>query len=259
MTDRESTGSGPAVVLLHAFPVNHHLWDEVAPTIAGAGFRVLTPDYAGFGDSPVPTAPPSVDAMADDILIRLEGLGITQFCLVGLSMGGYAAMAMLRRAPERITALGLVDTKMAADTDEARERRLAVAERVVADGSPHFLVDAMLPQLLGPQTRSDRPDVVARVSGWIESARPQAVAWAQRAMAARPDSTADLETYPGPALVLAGSDDVISPPEEQERIAATLPDSDLMLVAGAGHLSAIERPGPVAAALSELARRSLPA
>ncbi len=259
MTDQAIGGSGPAVVLLHAFPVNHHLWDGVAPALAAAGFRVVVPDYAGFGGSPIPTAPPSVDAMADDLLARLEGMGITQFCLAGLSMGGYAAMAILRQAPERITALGLLDTKMAADTEEARDRRLAVAERVLTEGSAQFLVDAMLPQLLGQRTRSEQPDVVDLVSGWIASARPQAVAWAQRAMAARPDSTADLAAYPGPALVLAGDDDVISPPAEQERIAATLSDADLTLVPGVGHLSAIEHPEPVAAALIEWAGRSLPA
>ena len=110
MTDQVIGGSGHAVVLLHAFPVNHHLWDGVAPARRrrvpgrGAGLRRLW-------RLPIPTAPPSVDAMADDLLARLEGMGITQFCLAGLSMGGYAAMAILRQAPERITALGLLDAK----------------------------------------------------------------------------------------------------------------------------------------------------
>ncbi|MFN8126647.1 MAG: alpha/beta hydrolase [Candidatus Nanopelagicales bacterium] len=252
-------GSGPSVVLLHAFPVDHRLWDQVAPIVAGAGFRVLVPDYAGFGESAVPAAPPSVDAMADDLLHRLSERQVSQFCLAGLSMGGYAAMAILRTAGERVTGLGLVDTKMAADPDEARARRLAIADQVESTGSTDFLVDAMIGQLLGDHTRRERPEVVERVSGWIRSARPEAVAWAQRAMAGRPDSADTLAGYPGPALVLAGAEDTISPPAEQEAIASTLADADLGFIEGAGHLSAVEDPEAVAAALVDLAGRSLPA
>jgi len=242
-------GSGPTVVLLHAFPVNRHLWDGVVPGLVAAGFRVIAPDYAGLGDSPLPAEPPSVAAMAAQIRQVLTERGVDRFRLAGLSMGGYAAMQLVREIGPRIEGLALIDTKMAADTPPARDNRLAVATRAEVEGSAEFLVAAMLDNLLGPITRAERLDVVVQVERWIADAPPAAVAWAQRAMASRPDSTVDLAGFEGPALVLAGADDTISPPDEQRQIAATVPQAQLTLIPGVGHLSAVEDSAAVTDAL----------
>ena len=141
---------------------------------------------------------------------------------------------------------------MAADTEEARDRRLAVAERVLTEGSAQFLVDAMLPQLLGQRTRSEQPDVVDLVSGWIASARPQAVAWRSgRWPPARIRPRTWRPTRVRHCWRVTTTSSRHRP--NRERIAATLSDTDLMLVPGVGHLSAIEHPEPVAAALIEWA------
>lgn len=242
-------GSGPAVVLLHAFPVNRHLWDGVVPDLVAAGFRVIAPDYAGLGTSPLPAAPASMTAMAAGIRAVLAERGVARFRLAGLSMGGYVAMQLLREIPQRIEALALVDTKMASDPQPARDNRLAVATRAEQEGSTDFLVAAMLDNLLGPLTIAQRPAVVEQVTRWILEAPPAAVAWAQRAMADRPDSGPVLARFAGPTLVLAGADDAISPPAEQRHMAAVIPGAELRLVPGVGHLSAVEDPAAVAAEL----------
>lgn len=247
-TDLGAAGA-PALVLLHAFPVNRHLWDGVAGTLADSGWRVIAPDLPGFGEAAPAVQPPDVAVAAATVFAMLDGLGVKEFSLGGLSMGGYVAMAVLRQQPDRVRSLFLVDTKMAADTEPARENRLAIADRALAEHSTEFLVDAMLPNLLGPVTLASRPHVVHQVSEWIRGTSAEGVAWAMRAMAARPDSSATLAGYPGPALVVGGTDDRLSPPDEQEQMAATLPMGQLELVPDVGHLSAIEDPQAVAAAM----------
>lgn len=245
-------GTGPVVVLLHAFPVNRHLWDGVAERLAAGGRRVVAPDLPGFGDSPMPESEPDLAVAADAVFTTLAELGIRQYALAGLSMGGYVAMQLLRQGSDDVpapSAVGLVDTKMGADPEPARANRLAVADRALAEQSTEFLVDAMIGNLLGRVTVEQKPDVVAQVSAWIRATSPQAVAWAQRAMARRPDSRELLAGFSGRVLVLAGSDDTISPPDEQRELAGVLQHGELRFVPGVGHLSAVEDPEGVAQAL----------
>lgn len=245
-TDR---GSGPVVLLLHAFPCHRHMWREQVDPIASLGWRVLVPDLPGFGDSPEAVDEPSMTAMARGVL---ETLGETdRFVVGGLSMGGYLAMEILRQVPARVAALMLFDTKATADPEAARLGRLQVADRVEEAGRTGFLLPEMIPNLLGDTTRETRPDLVARVSKWIACARPGAVAWAQRAMADRPDSRPDLAAYGGPSLVACGDEDRITPRADAAEMAGLLRNSRLETISGSGHLSAVERPEDVTRVIAD--------
>jgi pimeloyl-ACP methyl ester carboxylesterase len=164
-------------------------------------------------------------------------------------------MELLRQAPHRVEALLLADTKAQADTPEQREGRLRTAETVERQGTGQ-LAETMLPALLGATSRERRPEVVTRVRGWVEQAPPATVAWASRAMAARPDSFAVLRATDVPALVVVGEQDVLSPVAQAQEMAEALPQGRLALVRDAGHLSAVEDPeafgAVVAAFLGEL-------
>src|SRR4051794_187200 len=181
------SGSGPPVVLLHAFPLSSAMWLEARNDL-GAEFRVVTPDLRGFGGSQLGDDEPSLDHMADDVAAVLDRLELDSVVLGGLSMGGYVAMAFLRRHPGRVRALLLADTKGSADTAEGGAKRLAMAARLDDDPDSDVASTDVLPTLLGPTTSAERPMVVGRVKGLVEAAPGPAVAWAQRAMAARPDS-----------------------------------------------------------------------
>jgi pimeloyl-ACP methyl ester carboxylesterase len=169
------------------------------------------------------------------------------FC--GISLGGYVAMEIVRQDPERVAGVALVDTKATADDDEARANRHRVAEQVLDSGSTEALARAMLPNLLGATTRNARPEVVERVRGWILEADPAGVALAQRAMAARPDSLADLAALAAPGLVLWGSEDALSSREQQDLMVDAMRDARFVEVPACGHLSAVEDPGAVTTAL----------
>lgn len=240
----------PVVLLLHAFPCDHTMWSAQADQLTDAGYRVLAPDLPGFGGAALPAVAPDLDVVAGQLIEWLDEQQVTQCAVAGLSLGGYTAMALLRQAPERITALMLVNTKATADPPPALANRLAVAERAEADGNTEFLVEAMIPGLLGETTRSERPEVVDRTAAWIRAAAPATVAWYQRAMAQRPDSLASLSQFNRPAAVIYGEEDtVLSPLGEQEAMVAVLPNSVLIRIPSAGHLSAVERPTAVSEAL----------
>lgn len=243
----------PTVVLLHAFPFDRHVWDGVVDSLADADWDVVVPDLRGFGESAYgedgPDDDPSLALMARDVLGILDRIGVSSAVVAGISMGGYVAMELARQDPARIAGLVLVDTKATADSDEARANRLKVAEQVLAAGSTEALARAMVPTVLGATSLEQRPAVVAQVRSWIEAADPAAVAWAQRAMASRPDSLADLASLAVPALVVWGAEDAMSPRSEQDLMVEALRDARLVVVTESGHLSTVEAPEQVAAAL----------
>lgn len=256
------TGQGMPLVLLHAFPVDSRMWDPLRSALAEVA-RVITPDLRGLGRSPLPPegGEPSIDAVADDVLALLDDLGLERVVLGGCSMGGYAAMAVLRRtlqrAPDRVCGLMLIDTRPDADDDERRTARLAMAERAERDGT-RWLADTVLPGLLAAGTPQVRLALVEWLRALIAAQPVDGVAWAQRAMAARPDSADVLRAFTGPALVIVGERDVLSPPDLARRMVALLPRGELVELPGCGHLSPLEAPDEVATAITEwLARTSL--
>src|SRR3954471_24182534 len=232
-------GSGRPFVLLHAFPLSSAMWLEQRNELSGV-CRVITPDLRGFGGSALGDDPPSLDAAADDVAELLDRLELDRVVLGGLSMGGYVAMAFLRRHPDRVEALVLADTKASSDPDAAKANRERIAVAVETDEQSTVLVDEVLPTLLGSTTTSSRPLVSGRVRGLVQAAPAAAVAWAQRAMATRPDSFETLQAFSGPALVTVGAEDVLSPPSDAEAMVAALPQARLAVVPEAGHLTAVE-------------------
>lgn len=155
------------LVLLHAFPLDARMWDPVRAPLAER-LRVITPDQRGLGRSPLPDteAEPDLADAARDVVALLDKLELDQVVLGGCSMGGYLAMAVLRQAPERVGGLILIDTKAAADTPEAAQTRLDVANRAEAEGVKDWLADGNLPNLLADTASAD---VRARVRELIDA------------------------------------------------------------------------------------------
>lgn len=243
-------GKGPAVVLLHAFPMDSLLWVGQRKAVAAAGHLVVTPDLPGFGGSARADGEPSLDVYADEVVHLLDHLAQPQVVLGGLSMGGYVAMNVLRRYPERVAALVLADTKASADPAPAREARLAMAAELVAGKAMGELPRTMPTSLLGESTRAGNPALVGTVGRWISAQDPFAVAYAQRAMAARPDSTQVVQEFAGPVLVIRGAQDALSSAADAATmLAGGAGPRQLAEIPAAGHLSAIEAPEAVSEAL----------
>jgi pimeloyl-ACP methyl ester carboxylesterase len=253
MLHHVESGSGPVVVLLHAFPMDSALWSSQRQSLAESGYRVITPDLPGFGGSSPAAQEPSLDVMADAVVGLLDHLGIDRAVVGGLSMGGYVTMALLRRHPDRLSAIVLVDTKAGADTPEAAANRESAASAVEAAGSAAVLAEGMLPNLLGHTTRASRPEVVATVRRWIRAQPAAGVAWAQRAMAVRSDSRPELESFGRPVLIAYGAEDTISPAADAMVMAEAArsggSSTTVIEIPAAGHLTAVEDPDALTAAL----------
>jgi 3-oxoadipate enol-lactonase len=233
-------GAGLPVIFLHAFPLNQTMWDDQVAALRNH-CRAISLDLRGFGRSDAPQGPYRMDEMAADVRALMASLNLDKAVFVGLSMGGYIALALYRNYPETFRALVLADTRASADTNEARERRLKSAERAELDGSKAIARD-MVPLLLGRSTLENRPSVVQSVQAMIESNTAQGIAGAQRGMAERRDSTYILGCIDFPVLIVVGSEDTLTPVAEAESLRNGIPGARLRVIEGAGHLSNMEQP-----------------
>jgi 3-oxoadipate enol-lactonase len=248
----EVSGKGSPVVLLHGFPFNRTLWREQVEALSER-YRVITVDLRGHGETAATRTPATMEEMARDVAALLDDLRIARIALGGLSMGGYVALAFYRLFPERVRALILADTRPQADTEAARLTREETAVRALGDGM-HTIADAMLPKLFAPATQDERPEVVARVREMILNTDPQGAASALRGMAVRGDQTEFLREINCPTLIVVGDLDLITPPADAEIMNREIRGSRLEVVAGAGHVSNIERPAEFNRALENFLR-----
>lgn len=241
-------GAGPAVVLVHGYPLDGAMWSGVA-RILSKTFRVLKPDLPGRGETAADSAGTIAD-YADFLEATLRELA-EPAGLAGFSMGGYAALALLERRPERLKAAALVDTRASADDDSGRAKRdEAIATvRSPAGGVP-AIADAMVPRLLAPASLQNR-DLVERVQRIIRRQTPKTVEADLTAMRDRPDRRGELASVAIPTLVMVGDADTLTPPSDAHAMAGAIPGARLVTIPAAGHLTPMERPGAVAAALSE--------
>lgn len=246
-----SRDAKPAIVLLHGFPHDRALWQAQLASHADSlpGTRLLVPDLPGFGGS-TPLADADMDGYADVVAAMLDEAGVGRAVIAGLSMGGYITFAFWRRHAARVTALILLDTKAPADSDAARGKRRDAMATVEADGVGAF-VPELLTQQIGVTTRARQPALVAQIEIMLRRAPASGVIAAARAMMERPDSTPTLDTITVPTLVVVGEEDTLTPVSDAITIQSGIRGSRLVTVPGAGHLSPLEQPAIVNAAIAE--------
>lgn len=248
----EDRGQGTPLLLVHGFPLDHTMWAEQIDAMAPHA-RVIAPDLRGFGRSRLGENAGTItmEQFADDLAAMLDALDVRQpIVLCGLSMGGYIALQFWRKYAARLRGLILCDTRAAADPPEGAAARRAMAERVLSEG-PEPQIEAMLPRVLGETTARLHPHLVDGVRRVMMSASAAAIAAAQRGMAERPDMTAALAQIACPTLVLVGREDASSPPAEMRGMASAIPGSRFVEIPSAGHLSPLENPAGVNAAMLE--------
>ncbi|HEY8208447.1 MAG TPA: alpha/beta fold hydrolase [Myxococcaceae bacterium] len=246
-------GTGVPVLLLHGFPLTSESFRPQLDGLAGR-CRLIAPDHRGFGQSGPAAEVTEMSRIARDALAVLDSLGIRRAVVGGVSMGGYAAMAMLREDAGRVAGLILIDTQAAADDEAGKARRADTAKAIAARGT-QALVDAMLGKLVAGDCD---PAVRARVEAMIRAQSPEGCIAAVRGMALRPESHDVLSRFAGPSLVAVGEQDAITPPAKAQELAKLLQGSKLVEIPRAGHLSNLEQPAAFNAA-AEAFLSSLPA
>jgi pimeloyl-ACP methyl ester carboxylesterase len=204
------------VLLLHAWPPDERMWEPQLEPMRRAGFEPVAPRLYGRG--------PSIDGWAAQLLGEVEG----PFVAVGASMGGYCALALARRSPERVVGLALVGSRAAADSEERRRFRNELASSLRSDGVPEDV----------------ETDVPA-----------EELAVAQEAMRDRPDLSGVAASFGGPLLVCVGDGDDVVSVGEARSLAESALDGSLEIFEGAGHLVSIEQPDRFAAVLGAFLER----
>jgi 3-oxoadipate enol-lactonase len=248
MAFRDS-GGGVPLLFVHGFPLDHSMWNAQIEAFSARN-RAIAPDLRGFGRSEPGEGIETVERMADDLAAILDALSIGEpVVLCGLSMGGYIAFEFWRKYANRLKALIFCDTRASADKPDVAAGRLATAELAIREGT-RPIAEAMLPKLFSPKTRAERPHLIEEIERTILRTDPKSVAAASRAMAQRRDFTAELKNIRCPTLVLVGADDVLSPPTEMKSLADGIPRAEFRKIADAGHLSPLERPAEVNAAIA---------
>ena len=238
-------GQGPAILLLHGFPLDGAMWSGVARLLAPR-LRVLKPDLPGRENTPAEAD--GMEGYADFVEAVLRELP-APVGLAGFSMGGYVALALMKRRPEKIRALALVDTRAAADDAAGKAKRDEAIAKLRAEGV-RAIADSMVEKLLAHDSLR-KGELVERVRRIMLRQDPKTIAADLKAMKERPDSTTFLSEISVPALVVVGEQDVLTPPSEAREMAAAIPGARLVTIPEAGHLTPMERPKAVAEALGD--------
>lgn len=226
------------LLLVHAFPLDARMWEPQLSAFSSGGLPVVAPHLPGFGGTESSGEVMSMAAAAERCLAELDRAGVERAVVCGLSLGGYVALELWRRAPERFAGLVLSNTRATADSAEGAASRRALAERLRNEGNG-FLVESPPPLL----SAGAPAELWSLVRGIVADQPAEAIAAASLGMAERPDSTPDLPRIDVPALVVTSSGDTLIPPEATTPIADQIPGAELAVIEGAGHLSNLESAG----------------
>ena len=256
------------LVLIHAFPVDHHVWDATAAQIieqTHGRVTVLAVDMPGAGTNPVPDRASvgeiaddgaytqAMDRMASSIVHAVHSAGFNRAIFAGISMGGYATLSIARQFSDAVAGIALCDTKADADTPAQRANRLAIAERLEREATLEPVFHFAQPQDDDSAFKKS-DEFIHTFMAWIASQSPAGVAWRQRMAAGRRDDNDTLGTITVPTAVISGSLDPSSAPDVMRPIADAMKQSQMRFteIKDAGHFSCYEKPAQVAAALAQL-------
>jgi len=233
----ELRGEGPAVLLLHPFPFDRRFWSDTKLP----GFRLVAIDARGFGESALTESELSIDDLADDAIALLDHLGIPMAAAVGSSMGGYVALSLAARHPQRLSALALVGTRADGDGPNARANRDAAAAEIRKNGPGGYL-DGVAVRLCGRSSTEVVRDRVRRLSDSASPDFSRALPATLLALRDRADRSALLPRLQLPTMIVVGDEDAVTPPDEARAMKRAIPGAQLVELAQAGHLPSLERP-----------------
>ena len=237
-------GTGKPLVLVHGYPLDHTIWNEVIPLLNN-DFDIITPDLRGFGQSDVVESQYKISDMATDITGLLDQLGVEKTAIAGHSMGGYISLAFARAYQERVTGLGLIASQALADTPERIQGRYEAADEIIKSG-----VEPVAEAFSLKLTPNQR--VQTFVKKLIAEQQPAGLAGALKAMAERDDSSSVLSSLTFSVAIVHGNLDELIPIQRAQEIKAAVPHATLVELLEIGHMPMMEDPQSTARALRNL-------
>lgn len=232
--------NNPVVIFIHAFPLNKSMWSSQIEALRSK-YRVIAYDVRGFGNSEAGVEELTIDLFASDLKHFLDELGLEKVILCGLSMGGYIALRAVERFPEKFDALVLCDTQCAADSPEAKEKRMKTIDAIRRDGLERY-GDDLIKGFFFPGTLDAKSREIIEVRRTIESNSKDVLCNTLMALADRSETCTGLKNIEVPVLILVGSEDPVTPPSSAELIQSQIAGSTLRRVENSAHLSNLDNP-----------------
>lgn len=251
----EVTGKGDAVVLIHGHPFDHTMWNSQLAALSDC-YTVITPDLRGYGASTLPPNSPTIfEDYATDIIRLLDHLGIDEFHICGLSMGGQVIMEVFRQAPARVKSLIFADTFAGLDTPEVKQGRYDAAARLEKEGMNAY-AEEVIYKMMRPEHVTSMPEEAEFVVKMMKASSPKGAAIALRARAERIDYLKEvLPLIKVPTLAIVGRQDEFTPVAKAEELKANLADCKLVIIEDAGHMPNLEHPEEFNRALLEFLKK----
>ncbi len=238
----------PVLLLSNGLAADLSMWDGQIPFLA-AHYRTLRYDNRGHGDTPASPGPYSIDLLASDVLDLLDQLAIRKVHFVGMSLGGTIGWMLAASYPERINSLVLCDTPIEGAPEVWAPRISTALSRGMEP-----LVEPTLERWLTASFRAASPVVTERVGRMIRRTSPVGYAGCAAAIQSM-QLTSLLPHIKAPTLVIVGEEDTATPPAMAERLAASIPVAELVVIKRAAHLPNIEQPEAFNAAIGDFLRR----
>lgn len=237
----ETAGSinNPAIIFIHGFPFNHHIWDEQVKVLK-ENFYVIVYDVRGHGQSEIGDGQYSIELFVDDLIGLLDYLKIKKVIIAGLSMGGYIALRAVQRNPERFNGLILASTRSESDTNEAKLKRFKSMMILKKEGGVVAFCEPFLKTAFSESTLKNHPEVVDRLRKIILNNTSVGIVGTLLALASRTDTSEVLSQINIPTLIMAGKEDATIPSSVSEAMHDKIAKSKLELFSNGGHMINME-------------------
>lgn len=241
------------IIFLHGFPFDKSMWHNQLEFLKASN-RVIACDIRGFGKSKDEESPLCIDMFSDDIIKFMDKLKINNAIICGLSMGGFIALNLQKKIPNRIKALILCDTQCVADNPETKAKRLITIEEIKRNGAANFN-EAFTKSVFHKESLNTKKELVDQLRKVVFSNSQNSIVHGLNALAGRSETCSTLCEIAVPTLIICGREDEVTPLVQSEFMNATIKRSILRVINNAGHVSNLEQPIEFNTHLSEFLPR----
>lgn len=233
-------GGSTSIICLHGYPFDKTMWKEQLECLKVTN-RVIACDVRGFGKSTDEESHLSIDLFGDDLIAFMDKLNIGKAIICGLSMGGFIALNVIKRFPERLEALILCDTQCIADTDEVKAKRFAIIDDININGVEDFN-EGFIKSVFQKENYNNKKELVEPLRSTVYANSEHIITMGLTALAERSETCSILEDISIPTLIICGREDEVTPLNQSEMMHSAIKGSILCVIENAGHVSNLEQP-----------------
>jgi len=228
------------IIFLHGFPFDKTMWQKQMEDLK-TSYRVIACDIRGFGKSKDEVSHLSINLFAEDLIKFMDTLNISKAVICGLSMGGFIALNVIEKFPERFEALILCDTQCIADTTEVKIQRYKTIDQIIEHG-PNNFNDAFTNSVFYSDTLDENKLIVDSLREIVFANSKHIIVAGLNALAERAETCSTLNKIKIPTLIICGKEDSVTPLVQSEMMHKEIKESLLHVIKNAGHVSNLEHP-----------------